>query len=151
MPRYLYRQGEDQTMIPYLKLVIGGVLLVIILSLFGYARWEPSRYVETKADYDTFIIKAQVLAAERLAENRRKEIEYQERLKTADAARSILLNRLRDSEASTHSIGMSLFAATTQSRVCLDKSRSDEAFTRLVADLQGLAQQGDIALIDLQT
>ena len=138
-------------MIPNLKLVIGGVLLVIILSLFGYARWEHSRYVETKADYDTFIIKAQVLAAERLAENARKEKEYAENIRLAESDRNIAVAKLRDNQKRADLSRLPFLPASTENRVCLNRTQFESAIGDLVADLQEIAGTGDLALIDLQT
>ena len=130
--------------------LLGGIGLVILaLTTWGFA--ERSGRLSIKADYDGFVAKAQILAAERLAENQRKEAEYRERLKTAEFARDAAMRKLREHRANTSLSGMSLTPETATNRVCFNRTELESAFRILVTDLQGLAEQGDIALIDLQT
>lgn len=136
-------------MIP--KLYLAGGLAIILLLLTTWGFYERSGKLSIKADYDGFIAKAQILAAERLAENQRKEAEYRERLKTAEFARDAAMRKLRERRASSSLSGMPLTPETATNRVCFDRPQLESAFRILVTDLQGIAEQGDIALIDLQT
>ena len=127
------------------------IILAVLSALFGWGMWERSGKLSIKAEYDTFIIKAQILAAERLAENQRKEAEYRERLKTAEFARDRLMRELRQRRENSSLSGMSLTPESATNRVCFNRTKLESAFRILVTDLQGIAEQGDIALIDLQT
>jgi len=127
------------------------VFIVILLAVGGYGLWEHSRYVSTKADYDGFVSKAQILAAERLVENVKKEGEYREKIRLAESARNDSLTKLRDYQKRADLSRMSFLPASPEDRVCFNRTRFESAIGTLVADLQAIAGTGDIALIDLQT
>ena len=125
------------------------IILAILSALFGWGMWERSGKLSIKADYDGFVTKAQILAAERLAENQRKEAEYNERIKKAESARVASVKRLRDQNHSGIP-RLPFLPATTEARICFDRTKLDAAIGILVKDLQGIATDGDLALIDLQ-
>ena len=135
-------------MIP--KLYLAGGLAIILLSLTTWGLWERNSKLSIKAEYDGFISKAQILAAERLAENQRKEAEYNERIKKAESARTAAVKRLRDQNHSGIP-RLPFLPASTEARICFDRPKLDAAIGILVKDLQGIATDGDLALIDLQT
>ena len=133
------------------KLLMVGGLLLVILALTTWGFYERSGKLSIKADYDGFVAKAQILAAERLAENARKEKEYETKLRNAESARAAAIAKLREHQKRTDLSGMSFLPATPTNRVCFDRTQLESAIGNLVKDLQGLAEQGDIGLIDLRT
>ena len=135
-------------MIPKLYLM-GGVTLVL-LSLTTWGFYERSAKLSIKAEYDGFVTKAQILAAERLAENKRKEAEYNERIKKAESARTAAVKRLRD-QSHSGIPRLPFLPASTEARICFNRTQLESAIGVLVKDLQGIATDGDLALIDLQT
>ena len=137
--------------LPNPKLILAGGLLLVILSLTTWGFYERSGKLSIKADYDGFIAKAQILAAERLVENARKEKEYETKLRSAESARSVALAKLREHQKRADLSGMSFLPVTPANRVCFDRTQLESAIGVLVKDLQGFAEQGDIALIDTHT
>ena len=71
------------------------IILGILSAMFGWGMWERNGKLSIKAEYDGFVSKAQILAAERLAENQRKEVEYAQRIKDAQRSRDNAINSLR--------------------------------------------------------
>ena len=71
------------------------IILGILSAMFGWGMWERNGKLSIKAEYDGFVSKAQILAAERLAENQRKEVEYAQRIKDAQRSRDSAINSLR--------------------------------------------------------
>lgn len=133
------------------KAILAGILLIVILGLTSWGLSERIGKLTIEEKYNDFVSKAQILAAERLAENQRKETEYRERLKTAEFARDVAMRKLRERRESSSLSGMSLTPETATNRVCFNRTQLESAFRILVTDLQGISEQGDIALIDLQT
>ena len=129
-------------------IALGGIGLIILsLTTWGFA--ERSERLSIKADYDGFIAKAQILAAERLAENQRKEAEYRERLKTADFERNRLMRELRErrERASLFTVPGSPQTSGSNEIVCWSATRFNEG----LRELEGIINQGQEIVIDLQT
>ena len=130
--------------------IIGGTFILILLSLVGYGYFEHSRFINMRDKHENFILKTEILAEERRIENQRKEAEYNERIKKAESARVAAVKRLRD-QTNSGIPRLPFLPTSTEARICFDRSKLDAAFGILVKDLQGIATDGDLALIDLQT
>ena len=126
------------------------MILSILSTLFAWGMWERSGKLSIKAEYDGFVIKAQILAAERLAENRKKEIEYEERLKTAEFARTVAINQLRISQERARVSRMSIIPQGPE-RLCFSRSGFDAALQSFLGTVEAIVTEGDIGLIDKQT
>lgn len=137
---------------PNLKLY-GLLAVALLIATLSASTWfERQRYLTTKAQYDGFVATAQALAAQQLAENARKEKAYADQVHAAESDRDAAVKRLRDSEADTRRLRMSVTpeAAAGTDRVCFTRTGLDRAIQGLLADVQGFLEEGDGALIDNQ-
>ena len=124
------------------------IILAVLSAMFGWGMWERSGKLSIKAEYDTFIIKAQILAAERLAENQRKEAEYRERLKTAEFAAAAARNRLREyTERPRVSTVPGSPQTADANTICWSTDRFSEGFR----ELERIITSGQEAVIDRTT
>lgn len=127
------------------KLIALGVVGLVILSLTTWGFYERSEKLSIKADYDGFIAKAQILAAEQLAYNRNKEIQYAERLKTAEFAAAAARNRLREYTERPRSDPLPGSPQTADANtVCFATERLD----RGLRELEGIIVAGQEAVVD---
>lgn len=132
------------------KLIMLGGIGLVILSLTTWGFYERSGKLSIKADYDGFIAKAQILAAERIAENQRKEAEYRERLKTAEFAAAAARNRLREYTERPRGSLLPTSAASSGSSetTCYNRAGLDTALSRFEEGITGLLAEGDEAIIN---
>lgn len=134
------------------KLIMLGGVGLVILALTTWGFYERSSKLSIKAEYDGFVTKAQILAAERLAENQRKETEYRERLKTAEFAASASLKRLR--EYTERPRGSLLPSASTSTGIpettCYNRAGLDAALSKFEEGVTGLLTEGDEAIINVR-
>lgn len=139
-------------MLTNLKLYGIIALAGLLAALAGSTWFEHQRYLTTKAQYDGFVAQAQALAAQQLAENAAKEKAYANQVHTAESDRDAALKRLRDSQADTDRLRMSVTpeAAAGTDRVCFTRTGLDRAIQSFLADVQGFLEEGDSALIDDQ-
>jgi hypothetical protein len=117
-----------------------------VMALFAWGMWERSGKIKVQADYDTFIIKAQAIAAVQLAENQRKEKENAQRIKDAESDRDTALKQLRHTTANTSRLRTTIAAltASTTGKVCY----RSQAFDAALSGITGLIIEGDGAIID---
>lgn len=138
-------------MIPNPKLILAGSILLAFLGLAGWGYFEHNRFIKKSLELTEFVSQTQINAAVATAEKARKEKEDAERIQNAVIARDAAINKLRQHQASAASSRLPFLPASTENRVCLNRTQFESAIGSLVTDLQGLVGEGDIALIDLQT
>ena len=126
-------------------IALGGIGLVI-LSLTTWGFYERSGKLSIKAELEVL----QVLHDKVVKDNKRKEIENNERIKTATAERDSLLRRLRDNQVRLSALQRTL-AASGSGRVCYDADGLNGAYRELVSEIRVISGEGQAALIDNKT
>ena len=123
--------------------------MVVMFALGGYAWVEHQEKITIQAQYDGFVAKAQAIAAAQLAANARKEKQYAEKLHAAESDRDTAVGRLRDYQANTNRLRVSVTPKAPQGtdRVCFTRSKLDAAIQQLITEVQGLLATGDSSLI----
>jgi hypothetical protein len=121
---------------------------VSVWALATYALYERGN--AAIARLDTF--KAQVEAVGQQAIARNKEIErgYKQKMDSAVAGRADALKRLQLAQARAGGsvLPSNTGAAKDDSRICFDRAKLDGALQRFIGEAAGIAQGGDIAVID---
>ena len=82
-----------------------------------------------------------------MKDNRRKEIENDERIKTAAVERESLMRQLRDNQVRLSTLQRTLTTAGT-GRVCYDADGLNTAYRELVSEIRAIAGEGQAALIN---
>lgn len=125
------------------KLVMAGGLLLVILSLTTWGFYERSGKLSVE-------VKLTLLEAkhdEVVKENKRKEVENDERIKTAVTERESLVRQLRDNQVRLSAVQRTLAAGSSE-RVCYARAGLNAAFGILVSEIRGIASEGDTAIIN---
>jgi len=130
------------------KAIIGAAVLFVLMSMLSWALLERNGRMKVQADYDGFVAKAQVLAAQQLEANARKEKEYAEKLRMAESARSAAVIKLREYQAGARSNRVSVTPATATDNLCFSRAKFDTAIQSFLEEVEGLLATGDLALID---
>lgn len=119
-----------------------------VWALATYALYERGNAAIARLDAFT----AQIEAAGQQAIARNKEIErgYRKKMDAAIAGRADALKRLQLAQASAGGsvLPSNTGAAKDDSRICFDRAKLDGALQRFIGEAAGIAQGGDIAVID---
>jgi hypothetical protein len=119
-----------------------------ILLIVAYALYERGNAAVARLEAFT----AQVEAVGQQAIARNKEIErgYKQKMDSAVAGRADALKRLQLAQARSGGsvLPSNTGAAESGSRICFDRTKLDGALQRFIGEAAGIAQGGDIAVID---
>lgn len=118
------------------------VLGLILLALTGWGTYEHSRFLSLKTEYSEF---KETAATQAL----KQEKDHAIQVNNALAERDIYLNRLRDSEIRTRALRASI-TPQGPDRLCFNRPALDAAIQSFLGEVQGLIEQGDVTLINLQ-
>lgn len=124
-----------------------GVLIVLMAFavLSSMTFYYRGQYQTEKAAYDEFISKAQVLAAQQLTDNARKESERAQAIQAAITDRDAALDKLRNATANSSRLRAIIASLTASSsgKVCF----RSEGFNAALSGITGLIEEGDGAII----
>lgn len=121
--------------------LLGGIGLVILaLTTWGFA--ERSGRLSIKAELAVL----QAVHDEVVKDNKRKEVENNERIETAATERESLMRQLHDNQVRLRTLQRTLTASGT-GRVCF----RSEAFATTLSGITGLLGEGEIGVINAKT
>lgn len=125
------------------NLLLGGI--IVILALLGWGGFEHGRYARTKLQLET----VESMNAQLLDENKRKEVENEERIKIALTERESLTRQLHDNQVRLSDLRNSI---TTQrpGGACTESATVDTALSQFLADVEGFITEGDQAVINVK-
>ena len=130
-------------------LMAGMAVMIVVLS--GLVWLEHHNYISTLTEYSDFKADVKAKGEAAIIAKLKKEKEDAETIRIAVASRDSALIKLRQHQASAASSRLPFLPASTENRVCLNRTQFESAIGDLVTDLQEIAGTGDLALIDLQT
>lgn len=123
---------------------------VSVWALATYAIYERGN--AAVARLDTFKAQVEAVGQQAIARAKEKELENANRINAAITRRDVELARLRVLVQQTRAGGSVLpsntGAAKDDNRICFDRTKLDGALQRFIGEAAGIAQGGDIAVID---
>lgn len=105
----------------------------------------------TTAEFESYQSQQEALEAQAKSHKIEKESSDATRITSALSERDVARNRVRELEKTNGQQRLPILPTAAQgtgNRVCLDRSKFESAFGKLNTDLQGIAEVGDLALID---
>ena len=127
------------------KLILAGGLLLVILSMLSWGLWERSGKLSAKAELTAL----QTEHDKVVAENKRKEVLNNERIKTADAERVSLTRQLHDNQVRLSALRASITTHRPDG-TCTESTTVDTALSEFLADVEGYITEGDTAVINVK-
>ncbi|HJS82859.1 MAG TPA: hypothetical protein VJ742_08520 [Nitrososphaera sp.] len=125
------------------KLYLAGGVTIILLLLTSWGFYERSEKLSIKSELAVL----QAIHDEVVKDNKRKEVENNERLKTAATQRESLMRQLRDNQVRISTLQRTLTASGT-GRACYDADGLNTAYGELVTEVRAIAGEGQAALIN---
>ena len=119
-------------------LIVAGILS----AMFGWGMWERSGKLSAKAELTVL----QVLHDKVVKDNKRKEVENDERIKTAAAERDSLHRQLRDNQIRLSTLQRTL-TTSRSGKVCF----REQGFATALSGITGLLGEGETGIINAKT
>lgn len=125
-------------------LVVGIVAGVLAIGL-GV---QTKRLESAKAEHATFVATVKAAGEEAQRKAKATEAANEKRINGAITERNAAIARLRDERASRSRVPILPATAENADRICLSRAKFESAFGTLATDIQGIAEVGDIAIIN---
>ena len=118
------------------------IILAVISAIFGWGMWERSGKLSAKAELTVL----QILHDKVVKDNKRKEVENDERIKTAAAERDSLHRQLRDNQVRLSTLQRTL-TTSKSGQVCF----REQGFATALSGITGIITEGEVGIIDART